>query len=399
MTGWPSGSPTTSSSATTSPSSSSSTARRGAPAPASGGPGGPSGADSRYRVETPEQLGLEYDLAGLGTRGLAALVDAFILSMSAWIFFCIGIVALAGIVSAVPGLDDGITGAIALAILVLLIFTYVWGYYVFFETVWRGQTPGKQWLKLRVVREGGYQITFAQAAIRNIVRLADLLPGFYVVGALVMLFEPRSRRLGDMVAGTLVIREPQTLTLEAITTPSTATGGMPSTTAPGSAASTPPPGLLPGETPLPNLNRISAAESSLLGSYLQRRSGLRPDAAEHLARTLAPTFAQRIGYVPSGDVPAEFLTRLARHHAWYQAQPAGSVPAAVAASQPFSAQSPAASASAAGAHAYGSPPSAAPAAVPAPASPSSTWTPPPLPTFSPTPPPNAGSDTSTSNDA
>lgn len=323
------------------------------------------GIDSRYRVETPEQLGLEYDLAGLGTRGLAAAVDAIILSMSATIFFCIGIIAAAGVISAVPGLDDGVAGAIVLALIFLLTFAYVWGYYVFFETVWRGQTPGKQWLGLRVVREGGYQIGFAQAAIRNIVRLVDLLPGFYAVGAMVMLFEPRSRRLGDMVAGTLVIREPQSLTLEAIVSPG-ATGAGAS-----AGASAPAPTLPPGEQLLPNLNRITPAESSLLGTYLQRRSSLAPAASEHLARTLAQGFAQRLGYTPAGDVPADFLARLARQHTVFQAQG----PSATA-SNPYAA------AYGAPASAYGVTPAAPPSAAPAP----STWTPPTLPTFIPTPP-------------
>ena len=319
------------------------------PRPPASDPG--EGIDSRYRVETPEQLGLEYDLAGLGTRGLAAAVDAIILSMSAVIFFCIGIIAASGVVSAIPGLDDGTAGAIVFALLFLLTFVYVWGYYVFFETVMRGQTPGKQWLGLRVVREGGYQIGFAQAAIRNIVRLIDLLPGFYVIGAMVMLFEPRSRRLGDMVAGTLVIREPQSLTLEAIATPG----------ASGTTSEAPPPILPPGEQLLPNLNRITPAESSLLGTYLQRRSSLAPAASDHLARTLAQGFAQRLGYIPAGDVPADFLARLARHHSVYQSQGQPSVTSAGAAS----ASNPYASAYGTPAPAYGATPATSSPQTPA----------------------------------
>ena len=157
-------------------------------------------------VETPELVVLTYSIAGIGSRVVAALVDLVIC------FATMAALAIATVVLELPmrigaGLF-GRGGSWLIAFLVLAQFAVLWGYYVLFEGLRDGQTPGKRIFRLRVVREGGYSVTFGASALRNLVRVLDLQPGFfYLVGLGSMLATKRSRRLGDLVAGTIVVRE------------------------------------------------------------------------------------------------------------------------------------------------------------------------------------------------
>jgi hypothetical protein len=93
------------------------------------------------------------------------------------------------------------------AILIIAAFLVFFGYSILFETLWNGQTPGKRTFNLRVIRDGGYAITFYAAATRNLVRIADFLPLAYTAGALSVFFHPHYKRFGDLVAGTVVVKE------------------------------------------------------------------------------------------------------------------------------------------------------------------------------------------------
>ena len=157
-------------------------------------------------VETPELVVLTYSLAGVGSRVLAALTDLLICVLAFFVvvvaFIALG--ALGGRSS--MALDAGTSWA--LAVFGLVQFVILWGYYVLFEGLMDGQTPGKRIHRLRVVREGGYSVTFGVSAVRNLVRIIDMQPGlFYLVGLMSLLFTKRGRRLGDIVAGTIVVRE------------------------------------------------------------------------------------------------------------------------------------------------------------------------------------------------
>jgi uncharacterized membrane protein SpoIIM required for sporulation/uncharacterized RDD family membrane protein YckC len=157
-------------------------------------------------VETPELVVLTYSIAGVGSRVLAAITDLLI---------CAGI--LLGLVITMLVLtrgrsssasQGGASGSWALAVMILAQFAVLWGYYVLFEGLMDGQTPGKRIHRLRVVREGGYSITFGVSAVRNLLRIVDMQPAFlYLVGLASLLVTKHSRRLGDLVAGTLVVRE------------------------------------------------------------------------------------------------------------------------------------------------------------------------------------------------
>jgi len=156
-------------------------------------------------VETPELVVFSYTIAGVGSRALAAIIDSLI-CIAAIILIMIGL-AISNTRRAV-GATPGVFDAWAAAIFVLAIFCVIWGYYVLFEGLADGQTPGKRLLRLRVVRDGGYSVTFGASAVRNLVRLVDIQPlPSYAVGIVTIMFSKSGKRLGDIVAGTIVVRE------------------------------------------------------------------------------------------------------------------------------------------------------------------------------------------------
>jgi uncharacterized membrane protein SpoIIM required for sporulation/uncharacterized RDD family membrane protein YckC len=155
-------------------------------------------------VETPELVVLTYSLAGVGSRVLAAITD-LVICVAALIALTIAFVAL----SATRGLAlAAVSGSWGMAVLILAQFAVIWGYYVLFEGLMDGQTPGKRIHRLRVVRDGGYSVTLGVSAARNLVRILDMQPAlFYLVGLASVLVTKRGRRLGDLVAGTIVVHE------------------------------------------------------------------------------------------------------------------------------------------------------------------------------------------------
>src|SRR5438045_4407306 len=156
-------------------------------------------------VETPELVVFSYTIAGVGSRALAAVIDS-LLCIAALILIALSLSALAPRESA--STTPGVFGAWAAAIFVIAIFCLLWGYYVLFEGLADGQTPGKRLLRLRVVRDGGYSVTFGASAVRNLMRLVDIQPiPCYAVGIVSVLFTKSGKRLGDIVAGTIVVRE------------------------------------------------------------------------------------------------------------------------------------------------------------------------------------------------
>ena len=154
-------------------------------------------------VETPELVVLTYSVAGVGSRVLAGLTDLLICA-GMLIVITVAIILLGG----GPSLIGDRSASWGAAVLLLAQFVVMWGYYVLFEGLMDGQTPGKRLHRLRVVRDGGYSVTFGVSAVRNLVRMLDMQPGlFYLVGMASLFFTKRGRRLGDLVAGTIVVRE------------------------------------------------------------------------------------------------------------------------------------------------------------------------------------------------
>ncbi|UCH36382.1 MAG: RDD family protein, partial [Armatimonadota bacterium] len=161
--------------------------------------------DDTRTVVTPEQVSVTYRLAGIGTRFAAMLLDT-----SIQFIVVLVVILLAGALgSQIEFLDIDFLGAMTsswlIALMAIAIFGIIWGYFILWETVWHGQTPGKRAAGIRVMRDGGYPIDFRAAFVRNIARYVDFLPGFYGIGALAVFLSKDSKRLGDYAAGTVVV--------------------------------------------------------------------------------------------------------------------------------------------------------------------------------------------------
>jgi uncharacterized RDD family membrane protein YckC len=164
-------------------------------------------------IETPERVPLAFALASIGNRFIAVVVDHFIqylaLILIAWFFTYISGIASPTDRSAGEVLSEMPKWTIA--IMILILFIVFSGYFILFEWLWDGQTPGKRLLKLRVIRQDGRPITLWEAIARNLLRVFDAAPGFFVpiysVGLIVIFLTNRDQRVGDLFAGTVVIRE------------------------------------------------------------------------------------------------------------------------------------------------------------------------------------------------
>jgi len=155
----------------------------------------------KLTIETPEQIALEFPLAGVGSRGLALCLDTIIQVIVALV---IGLIVML----TVPDLNRTWVGARnwVIAVAWFLVFCLYWGYFAAFEILWNGQTPGKRQAKIRVISASGRPITTFEGIARNLMRAIDSL-GLYAVGCIASAIDKRNRRLGDMVAGTVVVHE------------------------------------------------------------------------------------------------------------------------------------------------------------------------------------------------
>jgi len=148
-------------------------------------------------IVTPEHVHVRLEPAGAGSRFFAILIDSFIVQgISTLIFTASAFVFSAGI---------------ATAILITANFVLTWGWHIYFETRHQGRTPGKRALRLRVIDARGLPVSLYQSLVRNITRVLDFAPAFYGIGAIAMLASPSRRRLGDIIADTIVVRDAQPL--------------------------------------------------------------------------------------------------------------------------------------------------------------------------------------------
>ena len=156
-------------------------------------------------IETPERVPLHFALASIGNRFIACAIDHTIQTLALGLIFLVGT-----ILSNVSAIQEMLASAPKWvgAIMMIVLFLIFSSYFAFFEWLWSGQTPGKRWMKLRVLREDGRPITFWEASVRNLLRVLDMSPyPFYSIGLIAVFSTSRDQRIGDMVAGTLVVRE------------------------------------------------------------------------------------------------------------------------------------------------------------------------------------------------
>ena len=239
--------------------------------------------DDVLNIDTPENVAFGYDVAGIGSRFLAALVDTLIIAVLLLVVFMTGAFLTRTILD---NLSDSATGWIV-ALIGLIAFAFLWGYYIFFELLWNGQSPGKRWVGLRVIKTDGTPITLSESIIRNLVRLVDFLPAYYGLGVVVMFVNDQARRLGDLAAGTLVVRDKAKVTLESL-------GQQTNRPLVASLSS------VTEETDLP-VERLTEADIRMAEDFLSRRYEL----ANHdqLARHILRALYKRM------DTPIDFIIR------------------------------------------------------------------------------------------
>jgi uncharacterized RDD family membrane protein YckC len=244
-------------------------------------------APEKLTIDTPEQIPLEFTLATLGSRFLALGADTLIQAgaMLALVLIAMGIRLVAGPLGDLLGGGDTV-GTWLLAALVLALFTIYYGYFVFFEARWAGQTPGKRLVGLRVIHASGRPITTYEAIARNLVRVADQLPGIYAVGMLTVFLTERSQRLGDLAADTVVVHEQP---VEALREPrAPAADGRPITRY-GAA-------------------RLTAGEIGLIEAFLRRRAELEGVRELH-AGQIAARIRARLE-ITNDEEDEQFLERI-----------------------------------------------------------------------------------------
>ena len=160
----------------------------------------------QLNIETPEQVPLHFPIAGIGSRFLAILTDTFLqvgaLLVLGFLLFLFGRASATHEAAKLSNVGE----EWAIALVVIVLFLLFWGYFSLFEAFWHGQTPGKRLLKIRVIKDSGRQITLFEALARNLLRIVDMQLS-YLVGTAAMLCNREQKRLGDLVAGTLVVHD------------------------------------------------------------------------------------------------------------------------------------------------------------------------------------------------
>lgn len=245
--------------------------------------------EDRVAISTPEGIELDIALAGLGSRFSATLIDSLIqmaLTLFALLFF-------------IP-LFAGETPALFVALFSIWSFLVVFGYDVLFETLGHGRTIGKRAVGIRVVRLGGHPVGFVTSAVRNLVRLVDFLPSFYGVGIVSILASSKNQRLGDIAAGTLVVRDGGRDASKATRRYAQAAPFL-------QPAPIPPP---PVEVAAWDVSSVTAQELAGVRSFLERRYSLEPAARWNLAVDLTTRLAPKVAGAPSDLHPEVFLELL-----------------------------------------------------------------------------------------
>ncbi|MFC4798966.1 RDD family protein [Neobacillus sp. GCM10023253] len=155
-------------------------------------------------IKTPEYVSLQFSLAGLGSRAAAFIIDQLILMVFNILCIILVIFIMKGMSSFPFFLEEN---TVPFAIAIIVIFVINWGYFFAFEFFYGGRTLGKKWMGIRVIQENGHSITLLSSFIRNLMRIVDSLPAGYFLGMLMVFFHSKHKRLGDLVAGTVVVHE------------------------------------------------------------------------------------------------------------------------------------------------------------------------------------------------
>jgi uncharacterized RDD family membrane protein YckC len=239
-----------------------------------------------YLISTPENVDLHLELAGAAARIWAAFLDILIMAVAIFSISLVLIVA-GGFISSLPiaqAAKSGIVAWLSFIYIFLLAITTT-GYFIYFEGKWQGQTPGKRVMHIRVIEANGQPIGWSAAFIRNLLRIVDNIA---LIGVLFLIFDRHERRIGDLAAGTLVIRERQTsladtsLKLRSLTPPLSF--------------------IDPGQ--------LSTKDFNLLSNFLKRREAMTFDSRAVLAKEMRDYFCQKLNPEIQGESAEELLEKI-----------------------------------------------------------------------------------------
>jgi uncharacterized RDD family membrane protein YckC len=227
--------------------------------------------DDQLQIDTPEQIALQLPLAGIGSRFLGVAIDTLLqILLYVTAAFALAFAGISGISRYLRWIPVSWIPAVA----ILFFFSIYWGYFAFFEIIWKGQTPGKRVAKIRVIKESGRPISAYEAIGRNLLRAIDWLPFMYGVGIVCMMLNRQNRRLGDYVAGTVVVHDKRTDEVKPEWTALTqATTAITS----------------------PQLAAVSSEELVLIETYLQRRAAMDPTLRDQMAYKIALRITEKTG--------------------------------------------------------------------------------------------------------
>ena len=243
---------------------------------------------NKFKLQTPESVELEFTLAGIGSRAYALVIDFIILGLILILLLLIGAIVGFMISDILKnfGISEGKIGLWIFAIQILIIFVTYVGYFVFFETVWQGQTPGKRYVKIRVIQDNGRTLKLQQATLRALLRPID---DILFIGVLLIVFSKQEKRVGDWVAGTLVIQEEK----------STATAHF---------SLSEEAYILANELQLEaDISRLLPEDFAVIRKYLQRREQMFLQAKNELSRKLA---YQIQNIIALEEIPEEITANL-----------------------------------------------------------------------------------------
>jgi uncharacterized RDD family membrane protein YckC len=245
--------------------------------------------EDRIKVDTPEQIALEFPLAGIGSRFLAIALDTVLQTLLylAGIFAVIGTAKYA---SSLPAALAWLPRSWAPALLIIFLFCVYWGYFALFEILWKGQTPGKRLAGIRVIKDSGRAINVYEAIGRNLLRGVDWLPGMYITGITSMMISRRNQRLGDHLVGSIVVHDKRAEELRPDWSPSSEKTSS-----------------------NPQLSKITPEELVLIETYLQRRLSLDLGVRDATAHKIAMRVTAKTGIErPPEQSLDDFLESIAK---------------------------------------------------------------------------------------
>jgi uncharacterized RDD family membrane protein YckC len=244
----------------------------------------------RLDIDTPEQIALELPLAGIGSRFLALATDSLLQLAFLFVLFILGAIIAAGYREMVDSATNFFSQTVGTIVVVLVPFCIYWGYFAFFEIIWQGKTPGKRIAGIRVIHQSGRPMTAIECIGRNLMRAVDILPGVYGVGLVCMMCNRQNRRVGDFVAGTIVVHDKA---LESV---------IPSWG-----------GRAPSEPVQPELRKLVPDDLVLIETYLNRRYDLQQSVRTMSAQRIVTMVSQKSGLAKAPEQSDDdFLEGIAR---------------------------------------------------------------------------------------